>query len=113
MRTLPYLEHFQATRRRVEDLSTDPQVGGGCSDLPGFVYVDRFFIEIEPDGSYYLPLVQEEHRAKDAEELAILEGLLFEYATQHEDCDAEECHEVCAKRGLACPKVCPVCGGAS
>lgn len=113
MKSLPYLEQFVATRRRVEDLSVDPQVGGGCTDLPGFVYADRFFIEIEPDGSYYLPLVQEEHRATGDDGLAELEGLLFEYAVQHEDLGEQDCHDACVARHLPCPKVCRICGGAS
>lgn len=111
MRTLAFLEHFVATRRQVKDLSVDPQVGGGCSDLPGYVYADRFFIEIEPDGTLYMPIANEEARAKP-EDLCVLEGLLFEYA-QKEGLDAEECHAVCVARHLACPTVCPVCGGAS
>lgn len=111
MRTLPYLAHFQATRRRVADLSTDPNVGGGCSDLPGFVYADRFFIEIEPDGTLYMPIATEEAHAK-RNDLVVLEGLLFEYS-QKEGLDAEECHAVCVKHSLPCPESCPVCGGAS
>lgn len=105
------LENFQSTRRRVEDLSTDANVCGGCSDLPGYVYVDRFFIEIEPDGSLYLPLVQQEHRAP-ASDLERLEVLLFEYA-QHEGLDADQCHTARVAADIACPPCCPVCGGAS
>lgn len=106
MRTLPFLAHFQATRREVADLALEENLAGIASDLPGFVYAERFWIEREPDGTYYLPLVQAEYRSAD---LAELEGLLFEYATQHEGCDAEECHVVLFARGITCPNVCPIC----
>ena len=108
LRTLAYLEHFAATRREVLDLSL-ANLGHACSDLPGYVYADRFFIEIEEFGGYFLPIANQQHRSDD---LAELEGLLFEYA-QHEGLDAEECHASCMKNSLPCPKVCPVCGGAS
>lgn len=112
MSTAPYLEHFQATRRRVEDLSKDPAVGDFTSDLPGYIYADRFFIEIEADGGLYLPIVQEEHRGTEAD-LATLEALLFDYAKDHEGLTAEDCHAACAAHQIACPPVCRICEGAA
>jgi hypothetical protein len=106
------IEHFRATRRRVLDLSVDPMVGGGCSDLPGYVYADGFFIEIEPDGSVYLPLIQREHRAPAAD-IAQLEVLLFVHAVECEQLDAERCHLACVRENLPCADSCPCCGGAS
>lgn len=108
----PTIEHFRATRRQVLDLSVDPMVGGGCTDLPGYVYADAFFIEVEPDGSLYLPLIQREHRAP-ATDIEQLEVLLFVHAVETERLDAEQCHTACVRRNLPCHSSCPTCGGAS
>jgi len=110
MHALPYLEQFVATRVRVLDLAKVPNLAGVATDAPGFVYCGRFWIECETDGSFYLPLASYEHTSRD---LAELEGLLFEYAVQHEALDEEECHLSCVSNQLPCPKVCRLCGGAS
>lgn len=108
----PTIEQFRATRRRVLDLSVDPMVANFTTDLPGYVYADGFFIEIEDDGSLYLPLVQREHRAP-ASDLAQLEVLLFVYATEHKEIDAEQCHLACVRENQPCHTSCQICGGAS
>jgi hypothetical protein len=110
MKTLPFLEHFVATKRRVADLSLEKDLCGVAADLPGYVYAERFWIEIEPDGQLYMPVAQEACGAQP-DDIAVLEGLLFEFATRDCGLDAEECHLSIFARGGTCPKVCPLCHG--
>ena len=62
-------EDFVASKVLVDDIEKETNCDNGNPDIKGYVYIGSYYIELNDDGSYCLPISRNEYTSKSLEEL--------------------------------------------